>query len=196
MGSEPTPICGPPKRRSGTWCSLTISPNGSYVCKIPGIRGWFFLESGFLLHPITPESTLKFEEELGQFARELARQVVEWTVNNAEPESDADQPHDLWVNSAGYRRTTSRNDEASIMIDNRPEPTPLEQYSPLFQSIQEGYADGSIEVYAPVDWETRAERRRFREKLHEPIRSEIESITKEVLRQEIQQAEQAEGIGA
>jgi len=93
-------------------------------------------------------------------------------------------------------KTTSRNDEASIMIDTSPEPKPLEQYSPLFQSIQEGYADGSIEVYAPVDWETRAERRRFREKLREPIRSEIESITKEVLQQEIQQAEQAEGNGA
>jgi hypothetical protein len=93
-------------------------------------------------------------------------------------------------------KTTSRNDEASIMIDARPEPKPLEQYSPLFQSIQEGYADGSIEVYAPMNWETRAERRKSREKLREPIRSAIESIAKKVLPQHAQQAEQAEGSGA
>jgi HD superfamily phosphohydrolase len=81
-------------------------------------------------------------------------------------------------------RTTSRNDEASIMIAQSPTPQPFEEYSALFQSIKEGYADGAVEVYAPIQWETRAERRRARNQLLEPIHEAIERLTKEVLQQE------------
>jgi HD superfamily phosphohydrolase len=81
-------------------------------------------------------------------------------------------------------RSSSRNDEASIMIARSPAPQPFEQYSALFQSIQEGYADGSVEVYAPVEWETRADRRRVRNLLLEPLRSAIMTLTKVTLEQE------------
>jgi hypothetical protein len=81
-------------------------------------------------------------------------------------------------------RTSSRNDEASIMIDCPPTPRPFEEYSALFQSIKEGYADGEIAVYAPVSWETRAERKSIRTKLLEPIHSEIERLTMEALKRE------------
>jgi hypothetical protein len=47
----------------------------------------------------------------------------------------------------------SRNDEAGILvIDTRPEP--FDQVSTLFASINEGYADEYLEVYAPVEWDT------------------------------------------
>lgn len=82
-------------------------------------------------------------------------------------------------------KITSRNDEASIMIATQPQPQPFEEYSSLFQSIREGYADGSVEVYAPVTWETRAERRKIREKLRDPIQTRIESIVKNSIETEM-----------
>jgi hypothetical protein len=84
-------------------------------------------------------------------------------------------------------RTTSRNDEASIMIDAPGQPQPFEDYSALFQSIKEGYADGSVEVYAPIEWDTRSDRRQIRDKLRDPIRETIESVTKGTLEEEVKQ---------
>lgn len=79
-------------------------------------------------------------------------------------------------------RTSSRNDEASIMI-NRTPPKPFEEDSTLFASINEGYADGFVEVYAPVSWDTAAERRRLLRELEQPIREAIETTTKSTLPQ-------------
>jgi len=76
-------------------------------------------------------------------------------------------------------RTTSRNDEASIMIARSPKPQPFEEYSPLFQSIKEGYADGAVEVYAPIQWDTRADRKQIRNKLLEPIHKVLGRLAKE-----------------
>jgi uncharacterized protein len=81
-------------------------------------------------------------------------------------------------------RTTSRNDEASVMIARAPSPQPFDEYSALFQSIKEGYADGAVEIYAPVIWETRADRRKVRNLLLEPVRETIVNLTKAALAQE------------
>jgi HD superfamily phosphohydrolase len=83
-------------------------------------------------------------------------------------------------------RTVSRNDESSITIAGTPEQTkqPFEEYSALFRSIKEGYTDGSVEVYAPITWETRADRRRIRDRLREPIQKAIMKLTEESLKQE------------
>jgi uncharacterized protein len=75
-------------------------------------------------------------------------------------------------------RTSSRNDEGSIMVARYPKPQPFEEESPLFSSINEGYSEGSVEVYAPISWPTRADRRRVRAALRQPIKETIESIAK------------------
>ena len=78
-------------------------------------------------------------------------------------------------------RTSSRNDEGSIMVARSPKPQPFEEESTLFASINEGYADGSVEVYAPITWDTRADRRRVRDALRQPMREAIEAIAKKHL---------------
>ncbi len=81
-------------------------------------------------------------------------------------------------------KVSSRNDEASIMVNAEPTPTPFEEHSALFRSIKENYADGSIEVYAPIQWETRSERSRIRNLLREPIDSAITSLTRDEIERE------------
>ena len=68
----------------------------------------------------------------------------------------------------------SRNDEASILVNKRPQPSPFEEESTLFYSIQEGFNDQFIEVYAPVTWTSRAERNTLHDKLRDKIMSVIE----------------------
>lgn len=70
-------------------------------------------------------------------------------------------------------RTTSRNDEAGIMVNGSNGPRLFEDESTLFASINDQYADGFIEVYAPVSWESRAQRQRARRELKEPIRAAL-----------------------
>ncbi len=73
-------------------------------------------------------------------------------------------------------RTSSRNDEASIMVVRTGGPRPFEQDSSLFASISEGYAEAYLEVYAPVAWDTRADRQKLRSSLERPITECVESI--------------------
>jgi HD superfamily phosphohydrolase len=67
-------------------------------------------------------------------------------------------------------RSSSRNDEMSILVLTRRGPKPFEEASTLFESIDERYKEGFVEVYAPVTWETRAERSKAVRALDEPIR--------------------------
>ena len=62
------------------------------------------LVTKFLLHPMTPEALLQFEEGLQGVTRELGRDVLEWTMNAGEPDDAEDQPHDVKVGGGGYRR--------------------------------------------------------------------------------------------
>lgn len=73
-------------------------------------------------------------------------------------------------------RVSSRNDEASIIVAKTPEPRRFEDESALFASINEGYSEGYVEVYAPVDWDTTTERKRIRDKLAAPIRQCIVAL--------------------
>ncbi len=76
-------------------------------------------------------------------------------------------------------RTTSRNDEGSIMVATDPEPRAFEEVSDLFNSINEGYTTAFVEVYAPVDWSNHAERKRLRRKVNDPILDVIKAVPKE-----------------
>lgn len=70
-------------------------------------------------------------------------------------------------------RKSSRNDERSIMVARGDRPRPFEEESALFKSISEGYAEGYVDLYAPVTWNTATDRKRFRRDLDEPIREAI-----------------------
>lgn len=78
-------------------------------------------------------------------------------------------------------RATSRNDEAAIMIARRPQPVPFDHDSTLFASIDEGYAEASVEVYAPVTWETPTERSRILKALREPTQEAISAVIREAI---------------
>lgn len=67
----------------------------------------------------------------------------------------------------------SRNDEAGILVA-RPKPVSFEDESSLFASINEGFEEEFIEVYAPVTWATRADRERICAQLREPVRKVIQ----------------------
>jgi uncharacterized protein len=71
-------------------------------------------------------------------------------------------------------RETSRNDEEGILVARTPAPLAFTEESMLFQSISEGYVDRIIEVYAPVDWETPADRKRTLRECRDRVRSSIE----------------------
>jgi HD superfamily phosphohydrolase len=78
-------------------------------------------------------------------------------------------------------RTTSRNDEAKISVSTVKGVRTFEDESTLFASINEQYADGFIEVYAPVRWNSRAMRRKYRRELYEPIASILRNVTSEAI---------------
>jgi HD superfamily phosphohydrolase len=73
-------------------------------------------------------------------------------------------------------RVMSRNDEAGILVDRPGAPRGFEEESSLFRSIDQGYSDGFVEVYAPLTWETPTARKRLRDQLYQPIRETIESF--------------------
>ena len=75
-------------------------------------------------------------------------------------------------------RTSSRNDEGSIMVAHSQKLKSFEDESPLFSSINERYAEGCVQVYAPVSWPTRSDRQRIQASLRQPIREAIESTAK------------------
>ena len=70
-------------------------------------------------------------------------------------------------------RTTSRNDDAGIMVAKSPNPVEFIQESMLFRSIDEGYSESTIEVYAPVDWDDHTVRNKLRKEVVDQIRKII-----------------------
>ncbi|MEZ6056108.1 MAG: HD domain-containing protein [Planctomycetaceae bacterium] len=76
-------------------------------------------------------------------------------------------------------KTSSRNDEAGIMISGGNGPRPFEEESTLFASINEQYADGFVEVYAPIEWDSRAQRQKARRELKHTIHDALSSGAKD-----------------
>jgi len=76
-------------------------------------------------------------------------------------------------------RTTSRNDEGSVMVATDPEPRAFEEESDLFRSINESNTTAFVEVYAPVEWSDHAERDRLRKRVNKPILDVIKAVSKE-----------------
>ena len=74
-------------------------------------------------------------------------------------------------------RAQSRNDEASIMVDQKPEPLPFEEASDLFRSINEKMAIAHFAVYAPVTFDNPVERKRVQDASHKAIMLVLEGLT-------------------
>jgi len=74
-------------------------------------------------------------------------------------------------------RAQSRNDEASIMVDQKPEPLPFEEASDLFKSINEKMAIAHFAVYAPVTFDNPVERKRVLDAAHKAIMLVLEGLT-------------------
>lgn len=121
-----------------------------------------------LLLDVSKRSRGAFRKEL---EKAIARIIKEQHLGDVDPRLVI--VHGFDIKSV---RTSSRNDESSIMVAHSPKPQPFEDESPLFSSINEGYAEGSIEVYAPIAWETRSDRQRARKALRQPIKEAIEAI--------------------
>lgn len=79
-------------------------------------------------------------------------------------------------------REASRNEEEGILVDTSPEPKPFINESTLFASINEGYVDQFVEVYAPVSWDTPADKNRIRRESYEPIKGLIERHCREAMK--------------
>ena len=62
-------------------------------------------------------------------------------------------------------RAQSRNDEGSIMVNTVPNPTPFEEESDLFRSINEKMNDPHFAVYAPVRYQSPGERRELQSRV-------------------------------
>ena len=97
----------------------------------------------------------------------LSRQTEE------QPRADFIIAHAYTIKSV---RTTSRNDEAGIMVARHPRPRPFEDESALFASINEGYTEGYLDVYAPISWDPSTDKKRMRRELEKPIREAIENL--------------------
>lgn len=65
-------------------------------------------------HGGTPAAVRDFEEWLAQRARELNRQVVEFTYNHAESEKPQLLPHDLRFEGSLYRRLNQKTRNANV----------------------------------------------------------------------------------
>lgn len=108
------------------------------------------------------------------------RTTLETSIAGVLPKSDsgAVDPRLIIVHVYTIRsvKVSSRNDEAGIMVFRDQNPQPFEQVSALFRSINEGYTEGYVEVYAPVDWFTETEKKKVRRDLERPIRACIEAM--------------------
>ncbi|MCX7001572.1 MAG: HD domain-containing protein [Candidatus Sumerlaeota bacterium] len=72
----------------------------------------------------------------------------------------------------------SQNDESSILVAKYPVPVPFENTSNLFASINEAFKEVFVDIYAPVNWQTRSERKQICERLKETIKNIIEQVCK------------------
>jgi hypothetical protein len=94
---------------------------------------------GFLGRPLSPTSSLQFEEELQAGLRELGRRVTQWTYNRREPSDPHKLPHDVHTDGTGHRRLNQK--------------TPNRNVATLFGKItlwRVGYRDWQREGGGPV----------------------------------------------
>lgn len=73
-------------------------------------------------------------------------------------------------------RTQSRDDTGGILIDNPAGPSPFEQESTLFRSIDESESEAFIDLFAPVNWSTPDEKKTLLGGIDQKIADMIVSV--------------------
>ena len=73
----------------------------------------------------------------------------------------------------------SRNNEGPILVDRIPKPKMFEEESSLFRSIDETLSEAYVEVYAPVSYDSRGQKRRLLMALDRPITDILTQFPKE-----------------
>lgn len=68
----------------------------------------------FLRRPVAPKPLFKFELALLALVRELARILLQLTLNSLEPEEACSVPKDLYFQCGGYRRRSAKTRNANI----------------------------------------------------------------------------------
>lgn len=103
-----------------------------------------------------------------EIAKELAKEF------KAEVNADLTILHTYQIKSV---RETSRNDEASILVEKAGLPGKFEDESVLFSSINERLSDEYVEAYAPVSWSNSAERTRHLNSIMPKLKEIIETLS-------------------
>ncbi len=111
-----------------------------------------------LLTLVKQDSDVEFQQKRDILRRRIEKQIAEIVAKTVGMEIDPDFLiyHAFDIKSV---KEMSRNDEASILVQGpQGQPIPFEQASALFRSIDEGFNEEFIEIYAPVKWEDRTHR--------------------------------------
>lgn len=126
----------------------------------------------------------KLINENKKLADKIEADIARETQDLANQEIDSDFVIINVFNISSVREI-SRNDESGILVAGvaEEEPKPFEEKSTLFASINERYTDEFVEVYAPVKWDSVAEKKTIRRKLKEPILRIIEENILQVLKE-------------
>lgn len=82
-------------RMTGNELLLEVAPTLLRIC---------WLTFRFRRAEISPATMFRFETELQDLVREMARRMVQWTVNRLEPEERSEMPNQLVWNGEYYRR--------------------------------------------------------------------------------------------
>ena len=113
-----------------------------------------------------------------QVTRNKLREAVEVAIAEAVTKEAGQKvdPHFLIYHAFDIKsvKEMSKNDEASILVQSRPNPVPFEQASALFQSINAGLTEEFVEVYAPVTWDHHTRRDKLCDQLRGRIIEAIE----------------------
>ncbi len=122
---------------------------------------------------ISQVSNRPIRRELERSIAEAIRQVGVELDSRLDDPSNLVMAHSFSLKSA---RAQSRNDEGSIMIHTAPDPTPFEEESDLFRSINEKMNDPHFAVYAPVAYDSPGERRELHSRMRDPILHCLEGL--------------------
>jgi hypothetical protein len=126
-----------------------------------------------LLGVLKRDDDAQKQDEKHKRRRQIESAVAELLSTRTEQRIDPDLViyHAFDIKSV---KEMSRNDERSVLVSRAPQPRPFEEESALFRSIEEGYKDEFVEVYAPVEWDGPVARDRLCTELRGEIIAAIE----------------------
>ena len=104
----------------------------------------------------------QLEESISELIQEKSNQIID-------PDYTIFYPY-----SIKSVRETSRDDESGILVFKEKDPVRFDDESTLFRSINEAEYDQFLEVYAPIEWTTRTDKKKLCRDLSIPVKQIIE----------------------